>query len=173
MAFDGLRIVGDESDADAENHRARYRWAASMIEPGSRVLDFGCGTGYGTRILCDAGIQAMGFDVDPAMADLARDLYEVSITDVLPSSVDVVVAFEVLEHLKDPPLATFMALEKLAPVVLATVPFMEPRDQNRHHCWHQLQEATFPGRRFAYQYPDGTISAMAGQAAQNLIVMTF
>lgn len=32
-------------------HLASYDFAARMLEPGARVLDFGCGTGYGTHHL--------------------------------------------------------------------------------------------------------------------------
>ena len=35
-------------------HYARYVWASAMVG-GRRVLAAGCGVGYGTRILYDAG----------------------------------------------------------------------------------------------------------------------
>lgn len=162
MDSDGLRIRGDEDDANGECHRARYRWAASMLEPGSRVLDYGCGTGYGTEILRAVGMQADGYDplVPPFDGPFA-------------TRYDAVVCFEVLEHLHEPPLATLMALEKLAPIVIASVPYMEAIGNNPHHRWFRLQEASFPGRWFAYQMADSTISALAGDGAQNLIVCSF
>lgn len=156
----GLRIRGDEPDANGEAHRARYRWAASVLDAGSHVLDFGCGTGYGTDILRAAGHIAEGYDPHP-------DIRLVTIGNCY----DAVVAFEVLEHLPDPPFGTLVALEKMAPVVLASVPFLERPGENHHHRWFRLQEATFPGRQFAYQYADGTISTMPGPA-QNLLIIS-
>jgi len=173
MAFDGLRIIGDEDCADAECHRARYRWVASMLEPGSYVLDYGCGTGYGSRILMDAGMKVYAYDPDVEACKIAQRRWGVNAAPSFDSGVfkDAVVCFEVLEHLKDPPLGTFMGLEKLAPIVIASVPYLEKPGNNQHHLWFRLQESTFPGRRIAYQYADGTISPMAGNA-QNLIVYT-
>src|SRR3954468_20836377 len=42
---------------DAE-HRGRYWWAAALAR-GKRVLDAGCGTGYGSNILAAAGAAAV------------------------------------------------------------------------------------------------------------------
>lgn len=138
-----------------------------MLPTGARVLDYGCGTGYGTRILCNAGLDAYGYDPDPALARFNL------VSPVIPDGPwDAVVCFEVLEHIEAPPLATYMQLERLAPIVIASVPYLELRGANPHHRWYRLQEATFPGRHVAYQYSDGTISALSGNA-QNLIVCTF
>src|SRR5690606_41509378 len=40
--------------------------------PGSRALDFGCGTGRSTRYLKDVGFQAEGIDIAEAMLAQAR-----------------------------------------------------------------------------------------------------
>jgi SAM-dependent methyltransferase len=92
---------------DAE-HRLRYALGASLAE-GRRVLDAGCGTGYGARMLADAGAAALsafdisedavvstqaslGDDADVVCADLCDQPYE-------DGSFDLAVCFEVIEHI--------------------------------------------------------------------------
>jgi methyltransferase family protein len=157
----GLRIRGDEDTQDAANHRKRYQWAARMLDGAERILDFGAGTGYGSKILARTGAQVTGHD--PPMGLVAA---------LEPGLYDAVVAFEVLEHLEAPPLGTLMALERLAPIVIASVPYLERAGRNDHHRWYRLQESTFPARQYAYQFADGTITAMPGHAP-TLIVCTF
>jgi SAM-dependent methyltransferase len=88
-------------------HRARY-WCASRWAPGKRVLDAGCGTGYGIAMLLAEGPESVtGVDIsDEALADAGRrlgDEAELVRADVrdLPfgdDSFDMVVCFEVIEH---------------------------------------------------------------------------
>jgi len=92
-------------------HQARYQWAAAAVR-GRTVLDAGCGAGYGTVILANAGAQrAIGVDLSAhAIAD-ARALdpptavdYSVADLHDLPfesQAFDVVVCFEAIEHMHD------------------------------------------------------------------------
>lgn len=64
---------------DAERYeRARPRYPDAMVArivegiPGPEVLDVGCGTGISTRPFQAAGCRVLGVEVDPRMADLAR-----------------------------------------------------------------------------------------------------
>ena len=95
----------------AAEHQARYRWAAAAAD-GKEVLDAGCGAGYGSAILADAGAaRVVGLDNDTAAVTKAaslygdRDLVEFLEGDLheLPfedSSFDLVVCFEAIEHLE-------------------------------------------------------------------------
>ena len=48
---------------EAEHH-ARYRFVASMVR-GRRLLDAGCGVGWGSQILLDHGAASIdGVDID-------------------------------------------------------------------------------------------------------------
>ena len=53
-------------------HLARYRWAAPLAA-GRRVLDAGCGMGYGAVMLLTAGAsEVVGVDLAQAVLDAAR-----------------------------------------------------------------------------------------------------
>jgi 2-polyprenyl-3-methyl-5-hydroxy-6-metoxy-1,4-benzoquinol methylase len=90
-------------------HIARYRWAGQATA-GVDVLDAGCGTGYGTAILAGTKpARLLAVDLDQEAVERTRaavgDAAEVSRADVreLPledDAVDVVVCFEVIEHLE-------------------------------------------------------------------------
>lgn len=103
-------------------HVARYRWATALVA-GNRVLDAGCGTGYGSDLLAEAATEVVGVDVDPgAFADREPRRSNVSLTvadlRALPDELgrfDAVVCFEVLEHLDDPDPALDGLVRVLAP----------------------------------------------------------
>lgn len=91
-------------------HQARYTWAAQAVA-GRRVLDVGCGGGHGTWILAEAGAEeVVGVDIAPEEISHAMERFgaaaSFSLGDVsaLPydsESFDVVVGFEVIEHVAD------------------------------------------------------------------------
>lgn len=96
-------------------HRGRYLWAAQMAE-GREVLDAGCGTGYGTEILAEAGARhVVGVDIsqdaiEHAQSSSARSAGEFVIGDLhqLPfddATFDLTVCFEAIEHVEDQQLA--------------------------------------------------------------------
>ena len=94
----------------AAEHVARYR-AAAALAAGRRVLDAGCGTGYGTQMLVEARSQSVhGIDISAAAVSASTQLTagaaEIVQGDVhqLPfddASFDLVVCFEVIEHVDE------------------------------------------------------------------------
>jgi SAM-dependent methyltransferase len=104
--FDPERTPGTLVEAE---HRARY-WCASQWAAGKRVLDAGCGTGYGLAMLLAEGPESVtGVDLsEEAMADAGRllgeqaELVRADVRD-LPfddDTFDLVVCFEVIEHVE-------------------------------------------------------------------------
>ncbi|MGV9611427.1 class I SAM-dependent methyltransferase [Nocardia xishanensis] len=73
------REVAESFGSDAERYdRARPRYPQALVDlisagsPGPDVLDVGCGTGIVARQFEAAGCRVLGIDVDPRMAELAR-----------------------------------------------------------------------------------------------------
>jgi SAM-dependent methyltransferase len=98
-------------DVDLLNeHVARYTFAARLAR-GKRVLDAGCGAGYGSSELAQTADSVVGVDRAPEAVDFARAAYglpnlrfEQASCEALPhpgGSFDLVVAFEVIEHLEN------------------------------------------------------------------------
>jgi 2-polyprenyl-3-methyl-5-hydroxy-6-metoxy-1,4-benzoquinol methylase len=107
------RIDADENRGRliVSEHVGRYLWAAQLAD-GLKVLDAGCGTGYGIAILEDAGAgHVVGVDVSAEAVASASQAnpgprVEVRLGDVqaLPFSdgeFDLVVCFEVIEHVSE------------------------------------------------------------------------
>ena len=107
MEFTGERLVPGASDPDLENeHFARYCFAEPLCA-GRRVLDAGCGVGYGSQRLARAGATVIAMDSDaeslrygqskfPGGCFLQGDCVALPFRE---SSFDLVVAFELIEHL--------------------------------------------------------------------------
>src|SRR5919109_2012590 len=95
----------------AAEHLARY-WLAANLASGLEVLDAGCGVGYGTEMIAGAGAsRVVGVDLSAeaiaTASERAGELADFQVADVrdLPfneGAFDLVVCFEVLEHLEDP-----------------------------------------------------------------------
>lgn len=91
-------------------HSATYDFALPYVA-GKDVLDFGCGTGYGTARLAETAHRTTGVDIAPDAVAHAREHYQrddlefatigsIDVVD-LPfgdDSFDVVVSFQVIEH---------------------------------------------------------------------------
>ncbi|MCT9007894.1 class I SAM-dependent methyltransferase [Streptomyces rhizosphaerihabitans] len=75
------RQAAESFGSDAERYdRARPRYPEALVErivsgnPGTGLLDVGCGTGIAARQFQAAGCTVLGVDPDPRMADVARRL---------------------------------------------------------------------------------------------------
>lgn len=108
MEFTGERVVPGRVNEDLwAEHVARYAFAAQLAG-GKRVLDAGCGTGYGAAELAQKGAAVVAVDV--AFLEAWEDVgtpgprYCQASVEALPfpaASFDLIVAFEVIEHLRD------------------------------------------------------------------------
>jgi 2-polyprenyl-3-methyl-5-hydroxy-6-metoxy-1,4-benzoquinol methylase len=91
-------------------HMSRYVAAKDIIK-GKVVLDIASGSGYGTKILAEHAEFVYGVDVDEPAVEYAKNnfsapniTYKVGDGEKIPldnASVDVVITFETIEHVKD------------------------------------------------------------------------
>lgn len=111
VTFTGERFLPTCTGEIAYEHWHRYAFARRFVV-GKRVLDAACGEGYGTALLSKVASTVVGVDIDAATIAHARAHYgagapvtfvEGSCT-TLPltdASIDVVVSFETVEHLRE------------------------------------------------------------------------
>jgi len=91
---------------------AAHGFAVEMVGSNKRVLELGCAAGHITTFLADRGNHVVGVEIDPVAADQARafaevvhaaDLDAVDLHQLVGDDrFDVVLAGDVLEHLRDP-----------------------------------------------------------------------
>src|SRR6266404_1534073 len=73
--FTGERLIPGQVDVDLLNeHMARYTFAVRLAR-GKRVLDAGCGAGYGSAELANVAAQVTGIDVAADAVEFARANY--------------------------------------------------------------------------------------------------
>ena len=92
-------------------HLFAYEEAARRIPASTRVIDIGCGEGYGTARLARTARRAVGIDVDPATIAQAARRYGRSTCHYLfvrwrappfaSGAVDAATTFQVIEHVPD------------------------------------------------------------------------
>jgi 2-polyprenyl-3-methyl-5-hydroxy-6-metoxy-1,4-benzoquinol methylase len=96
-------------------HESRYRWVAENFPlEDLRVLDFGCGSGYGAAYLADHAAEVIGIDISASAIRYARSNYqrpnlrflEADLCGRLPDDVsagtfDLAISSEVIEHVPD------------------------------------------------------------------------
>jgi GT2 family glycosyltransferase/glycosyltransferase involved in cell wall biosynthesis/SAM-dependent methyltransferase len=111
LDFTGERVIPGKVDADLFNeHFARYLYARQFCV-GQKVLDTGCGVGYGTSHLAEVASQVLGIDNEPqairyACLHYAHPNAKYIVGDCqrlpLPSQTfDLATSFELIEHLTD------------------------------------------------------------------------
>ncbi len=126
----GLRPFGESVWPGVQNdlfagHASLYLFAGRFVR-GARVLDVGCGTGYGAAILASHGaLEVLGVDIDPLSVAYANrhfaaagihfrtgDAQRLLLSE---ATIDFLYASNVLEHLEAPELLLENAFQALRP----------------------------------------------------------
>lgn len=125
-------FVSDIADQDSERidlesdcyskeskarHISRYQWAARKLKErffrAGRIIDFACGTGYGSAILSEAAHEVYGRDKDEKAIQIADQRYSSTLVNFKvrdkiqrhlgdTTMFDAVVSIETIEHLENP-----------------------------------------------------------------------
>ncbi|WP_168332599.1 methyltransferase domain-containing protein [Rhizobium anhuiense] len=103
-------VPGTWSELTAYEHLPRYLFASRQASH-KRVLDFGCGSGYGAKALSDTATYVLAVDIDDGALKFARSEHSspnLEFRKVLDlgggfeqSSFDLITCFEVIEHLNE------------------------------------------------------------------------
>jgi SAM-dependent methyltransferase len=107
-------------------HITRYAWSASSLAAGDRALDIGCGVGYGARYLADHGAaQVVAVDYSEEAIALASKEFnlpaitylqdDAQVLSHVEGSFNLIVAFEIFEHVPQPEKMLARCRELLAP----------------------------------------------------------
>ena len=150
VEFTGERVIpGQVNDDLWSEHVARYAFARRYAQ-GKRVLDAGCGTGYGSAELTQSAAEVTGVDVAADAIEYARANYPIaglrfiesscSALPFPPESFDVLVAFEVIEHI--PNFRAF--LDESARVLTAEGLFIVSSPNKRYYARTRAQTGPNP-----------------------------
>jgi 2-polyprenyl-3-methyl-5-hydroxy-6-metoxy-1,4-benzoquinol methylase len=129
---------------------ARYNFVNRVIQnKNMKVLDFGCGTGYGTKVLKESFKEVDAFDVVDEK-DLGISEERGIITDFSKLKVkhyDVVTCFEVIEHLDEKTQIELMQrlhnhLNENGTLFISTVRKMDPPPTENRRIEH-IRELSF------------------------------
>jgi 2-polyprenyl-3-methyl-5-hydroxy-6-metoxy-1,4-benzoquinol methylase len=131
--FQQLGWVADKPFAFHWGSDAWVKWATMAlaferlgVEEGASVLDVGCGSGWTTALLAEAGLAATGVDIAPAYLEMARaraERWEVDATFVeddmesfaLERSFDAALCYDALHHSTRPSLVVERIAAHLRP----------------------------------------------------------
>jgi SAM-dependent methyltransferase len=166
-------------------HVATYEFA-ERYTAGSRVLDMGCGTGYGTHVMAATASRVVGVDVAEDAIAFARDRYSAPNLEYrriapveqerLPfgdDEFDVVTSFQVIEHVPD--VAAYLAEIRrvLAPTgsFVCATPDRTTRLFRRQRPWnvYHLDEFTPDGLRDLLQRTFEDVDVMTMSARPDLL----
>ena len=155
MSFDERLVLNKASLENIiyDEHLVRYQLAA-QIAAGKNILDIACGSGYGSKILAEAGaLKVTGVDRDAEALEEARKNYSevdfkvgdaenISETD---KSFNLITSFETIEHLNNPEkyLAEIARVLQTDGIFLVSTPNREVFGQKNPYHLHEFTRTEF------------------------------
>lgn len=115
LPFTGERMIPEHNLGTQlyQDHIERYQMACEYAK-GKVIVDVACGSGYGSKMLAEAGAQkVIGIDSDPQTILYAKERFKDPVIEfrvgdcrkmkrIIPShSADMVVSFETIEHIRE------------------------------------------------------------------------
>lgn len=183
----GKRMVVEHYHATAEAHFiylmhvATYAYAEPLCA-GKRVLDYGCGSGYGSARIAGVAREVVAVDVAPDAVAYAAERFArsnlrfdaIDPTQPLPfpdASFDTVLSFQVFEHVEDPDRYLAEVRRVLAPggTLMLVTPDRSTRlfpGQRPWNRWHRTEYGEDGLRQIlAGHFRAPTLLAMGGTPA--------
>jgi len=164
---------------------SRYLWAAQAARARA-VLDAGCGTGYGCRLLAEGGArEVLGVDLARAVLEMAApempdsvrlqsgDLHHLELED---NRFELVVCFEVIEYVDDPLTVLAELVRVLAPggLLLVSAPNPDAHQPGNPFLLHEFARSELESALAArlshvdllqqHDYIVSTVAAASGNA---------
>lgn len=166
----GDRITpGDTHPVVYVHHAKRYRFATAFATD-RKVLDVGCGVGYGTQMLARVARSVLGVDASTEATAYAGRVYggpriafaagDARCLPLPSASVDLVVWFEMIEHIEEQQVAMAEVARVLRPSgqVIVSTPnkliYAEQPDPEHYHCGLLTLEEFARLVRSAFRYVD-------------------
>lgn len=184
------RFVAGKGDMIGPRESARYRWARKNLK-GTKVLEIGCSSGFGTTFLQDVkNLDYLGIDynfdiIDFANRNFKSDQIKFLCVDInnftFDTYYDTIIAFEILEHL-DNGKELAQKLKQHCDCLLASTPYDEITFAEEsqgvqgvnwgiHHRLHHLTQKDFNGFEYSFMSPTGEISNKVHDAEFNLMLL--
>ncbi len=150
LLFTGERLHEGSAlfKVDLVRHRAAYAHAIALARRTrpARILDLGCGTGYGTREL--ASTQSGVFAIDRISPDPEARHPDVHFVRADAGGIplrsgcfDMLVSFQVIEHLQDPASYLDTIARVLSPAGVALISTPNLRESDRENPFHVREYA--------------------------------
>lgn len=110
LNFTGERLVTKINEYWTLEHLHRYAIVKDLVI-GKNILDIACGEGYGSNILSSYAKNVVGIDISDEAINHAKKKYKkdnlqfkqgsATFIDLPDTSIDIIVSFETIEHLKE------------------------------------------------------------------------
>jgi 2-polyprenyl-3-methyl-5-hydroxy-6-metoxy-1,4-benzoquinol methylase len=141
-----------------------YRLASSLVE-GQTVLDVGCGSGEGLKLLAARARKAVGIDLDERMKREDLNVEIKSLSEVPDKSTDVSVCVDVIEHVED----DLGFIQQLIRVSRKLVFVSTPNYTASRNTWpYHVREYT--PRQFERLFsPYGTVQIFGGDSSGEIV----
>jgi len=190
---DGYHHERSDAECNIDERRmikAKYSWVTHLLKNTEfkKVIDIGCGLGFGTNLLHKAGYEVIGLDYSKQAIDIASKRYpEIEfltclITEYYPDyRFDVGVAMDVLEHFENyvEALKRMITITKDEGLLFFSTPNRRSETTNPHHVKefnYREIKTLFPGSTitgFRHKYVSGRLLKLVTKDEEKAISLGF